>query len=429
MASALCFVVLAPKVLLEPIYIKCSAKYKRGVADGKPVSSIPTAAYRNIFIYALVVLPITLFMSVPTVLSPLTMALSSHYHGGAYYNMLPPVSEMIGSAISLWGIATLSTLNHYLPDGGAETWKKTSALCLLVGIGVVFSAPSMPEWLVSDTETGISNPYASISSLGSQLAKKGRSRTGGWGLLAAALATLLAVTGPFELKERRPASGRKDKTLFLRMMMFSLMFSSGVSWFVAIQSMSNADFVCLAVTSLCCMVVSFFGTVACVLGYYVEPENFDEVDQMARVLIGTFALFSIVTCGPSLLIPSVTTPLLGIGGCLSTYPAVSTLTTFALATSLRMRPTRSLRTRSLANLCCIVSFVLAVACLAGRVGISGLDANESSSSCSESSLFDLESLEDMREGCLFVWCLILKSGSMKESSTEISLVSLVSSKG
>jgi hypothetical protein len=375
MAASLCFVVLAPKVLLEPIYIKTNAKYKRGVADGKPVSSIPTAAFRNIFLYTLVILPVTLFLSVPTVLSPLAMALSSHYHGGAYYNVLPPISEMIGSAISLWGIASLSTLNHYLPDGGAETWKKTSALCLLVGIGVVFSAPSIPEWLVSDTESGISNPYASISSLGSQLAKSGRSRTGGWGLLLASLATLLAVTGPFELRERRPASGRKDKTLFLRMMMFSLMFSSGVSWFVAIQSMSNADFVALAVTSLCCIVVSFFGTVSCVLGYYVETENFDEVDQMARVLMGTFGLFLIVVCGPSLLIPSVSTPLLGTGGCLSTYLTVSTLTTFALALSLRMRATRSVRTRSLANLSCIISFVMAVACLAGRDGISGLDAS------------------------------------------------------
>lgn len=372
-ASALMFVILGPKALLEPIHIKISAKYKRGVSDGKPLLSIPSSAYRNIFVYALLALPLTLFLAVPTVLSPLTMTLSSHYNGGAYYNMMPPVSEMIGSAISLWGIATLHTLNHYLPDGGAETWKKTSALCLLIGIGVVFSAPSVPEWIRGDVEMGVSNPYAAISSLGSQLAKQSRSRTGGWGLLSASLATLLAVTGPFELKERRYSSGKKDQTLFLRLMMFSLMFASGVSWFVTIQSMSHADSVAFAVTALSCMVVSFFGTVSCVLGYYVETENFDEVDQMAKIWTGAFSMFVIVVCGPSLLIPSVSTHLLGQGGCFSTYLGVSSMVTFAMAAALRMRKVRNIRTRRLCNLCCIVAYTLAILCLFGTVGISGLD--------------------------------------------------------
>jgi hypothetical protein len=114
-ASALMFVILATQALLQPIHIKTSAKYKRGISDGKPLLSIPSSAYRNVFLYTLVILPLTLFLSVPAVLSPLTMALSSHYNGGAYYNMMPPVSEMIGSAICLWGIASLYTLNITFP--------------------------------------------------------------------------------------------------------------------------------------------------------------------------------------------------------------------------------------------------------------------------------------------------------------------------
>jgi hypothetical protein len=209
--------------------------------------------------------------------------------------------------------------------------------------------------------------------LGSQLASQSRSRTGGWGLLLASLATLLAVTGPLELCERRHPSGKKDQTLFLRLMVFSLMFSSGVSWFVTIQCMSHADILALAVTCLSCMIVTFFGTVACVLGYYAELETFDEVDQMVRIWIGAFSMFIIVVCGPSLLIPSVSTPLLGQGGCFTTYLAVCALVTFAMSMALRMRKSRGIRPRSLGNLCCMVSFVLAVACLFGSVGVSGLD--------------------------------------------------------
>ena len=107
---------------------------------------------------------------------------SLQHDATSFRNMMPPVSEIIGSPICLWGIASLYTLNHHLPDGGAKTWKKTSALCLLIGIGIVFSAPSIPEWIVVDNELGVSSPYAPISSLGSQLASQSRSRTGGWGI-------------------------------------------------------------------------------------------------------------------------------------------------------------------------------------------------------------------------------------------------------
>ena len=76
---------------------------------------------------------------------------------------------MIGFALTLWGVACLSMLNHYLPDGGAETWKKAAALTLLMGVGVAFSAPTVPEWIAADDGFGITNPYATISSLGSRL--------------------------------------------------------------------------------------------------------------------------------------------------------------------------------------------------------------------------------------------------------------------
>jgi hypothetical protein len=369
---------LAPRALLKPIYVKrtSTARYKRSLADGKPQAAhIPSAAYRKIIAYCIFVLPAALVASVPSVLSPFVMALSTHYNGGAYYRMAPPQSEMIGFGLCLWGVACLSMLTHLLPEGGGETWKKASALTLLMGIGVAFSAPTMPEWLVGDTEFGISNPYAAISSLGSQLANQGRSRSGGWGLLSASLASLLAITGPFELRERRLASGKKDRTLFLRLMCFSIMFGSGVSWFVTIQSMSQAHFLPLAVTSLASLVISFFGTVSCVLAYYVELDNFDEVDQMSKVWAGAFVLFGVVVITPSFVLSSSVTNLFGPGGTLSTYLTVAALVTLSMSNVLRIRPAKNQSSRSLGNLACIVCYVCIVTITYGRLGVAGLNSN------------------------------------------------------
>ena len=372
-AAALLVVMMAPRALLKPIHIKSTARYKRSLSDGKSLGSTPAGANRIILVYSLVILPLTLIASIPLVLTPFVMALSIHYGGGAYYSMAPPLSEMVGFALTLWGIACLSMLNFYLPDGGAETWKKASALTLLMGAGIAFSAPSIPEWIVGDDGFGVSNPYASISSLGTRLVSQGRSRTGGWGILSACLATLLAITGPLELKERRHPSGRKDTQLLLRLMVFSVMFGSGVAWFITIQNMSQESFLALLITALACIVVSFFGTVTCVLGFFLELENFDEVDQMAKVWLGAFAIFGGITSLPQLVLPIYSTHAFGAGGWLSTYLVVNCCVTSALSWALRMRHTKNQSSRGLGNLSCIASYVFAILVLYGRFGVAGLD--------------------------------------------------------
>jgi len=372
--SALIFVMLVPSAVLQPIHVKMGSRYNRISSDGKLVSSIPSAAFRNIAIYCLCLLPLILITSVPIVLSPLVMALSTHYNLGSYYNMALPLSETVGCALSLWGIASLYMVNDYLPDGGGETWKKVSALTLLMGLGIALSAPTVPEWLVGENDLGISNPYAGISSLGTYLATQGHNRTGGWGILSASLATLLAITGPFELRERKHPSGRKDRTLFLRLMMFSIMFGCGISWFITILSMSEADFLALAITTLACMVLSFFGTVSCVLGYFIDLEDFYEVVEISKISFGAFLFFLVVTCAPSFFFPSVSANLFSSGGCLSTYLTVASAVTLALAFVLRLRATKNQASRSIGNLSCISCYVLAVINLFGRLGVAGLDA-------------------------------------------------------
>ena len=157
--------------------------------------------------YAFVFLPITLVATIPYVLFPFVNAVSGSFCNESYYSVSTPISEFMGSAIFLWGLALLSMLNHYLPDGGGEAGKKLSALAFLMGIGVFFAGPTMG---MSIGEVAYS-PYASMSSLSSQLIMRGKSRTGGWGILSEALATLLAVSGSLELKERRTLTFNVEK--------------------------------------------------------------------------------------------------------------------------------------------------------------------------------------------------------------------------
>jgi hypothetical protein len=372
-SAVLLVVMLAPKAFLAPIHIKTSGRYKRSLADGKPVAAITPGTYRIIMVYTLVILPITLLATIPYVFKPFVMAMSVHYGGGAYYSMAPPISEMIGCALALWGISALSMLNHYLPDGGAETWKKASALILLMGFGVAVSAPTVPEWIVGEDSAGVSNPYAAISSLGSKLVTEGKSRTGGWGILSACLATLLAISGPLELRERRSPTGKKDQFFLFRLMAFSILFGSGVSWFITIQSMSQEHFLVMIVTTVGCMVVSFFGTVTCVLGYFLELENIDEVDQIAKVWVGAFAVFGFLTGTPQFGVRDDSIHAFGTGGWLSTYLTVSCCVTLSLACVLSARPTKNSATQGLGNLSCVASWLLAISVLYGQFGVAGMD--------------------------------------------------------
>eukprot|EP00526_Cylindrotheca_closterium_P002121 CAMPEP_0113661046 /NCGR_PEP_ID=MMETSP0017_2-20120614/33222_1 /TAXON_ID=2856 /ORGANISM="Cylindrotheca closterium" /LENGTH=1070 /DNA_ID=CAMNT_0000575717 /DNA_START=51 /DNA_END=3263 /DNA_ORIENTATION=- /assembly_acc=CAM_ASM_000147 len=372
-ASILCIVMLAPRAFLSRIYIKSSSRYKRSISDGRQLGSVPKRAFQFVVVYSLVVLPLALVSSVPMVLTPVTMVVSSHYEGGAYYAMAPPVSEMFGFAVALWGMACFSTLNHYFPEGGCETWKKVAALAILMGAGIAASAPSVPEWLGGDSGFGVSNPYASISSLGSRIVKQRRSRTGGWGILLASLATLLAITGPLELRERRHPSGRKDKKLLFRMMVFSIMFGSGVSWFITIQCMGEARPFIMIVTGVCSMVVAFFGTVTCVLGYFLELEGFDEVEQMITISFGSFFIFGIVAGVPSFVLSSSAGHPFGAEGWLSAYLSVSCVVSLALSSMLRMRQTKDQNSRGLGNLSCIFAYLLATVLIYGRFGVAGVD--------------------------------------------------------
>ncbi|KAL7555377.1 hypothetical protein ACA910_022363 [Epithemia clementina (nom. ined.)] len=368
-ASILCVVMCYPRFVLNPVYVKTAARYRRSLANGNGNTQLPTGSNYISILYVFVILPMTLLFSVPSVLIPLVNAIKSDFQGPAFYSLHPPASEVIGFALTLWGTASLFMLNYYLPDGGGELWKKLAALGFLSGIGIFCAAPTL-----GFSGDVMSNPYASLSSVGIQVLNRGKSRTGGWGLVAAGLATLLALTGPLELKERRTDSVRRDKLLLFRSMIFSIMFGGGVAWFIIMQSMSDAPWLVLLLTGLSCLAISFLGTISAVLGYFIELEDMEEVEQVFIIWLIAVPIFLPVTGLPQFLQVESSHPF-GVGGWLSTYLVICSAAALAFAISLRSRSSKNSLTRGIANLSVVLSWAFSVAVLYGRYGVAGLDVN------------------------------------------------------
>ena len=367
--ALLCLMMCYPRFVLKPVHVKTSAIYRRSLANASGNTQLPPGASRTAMIYIFFILPLSLLISVQFVLIPFAHAIRSDFHGSSFYSVNPPVSEVIGFALALWGIASLSMLNYYLPDGGAEVWKKLAAFVFLIGVGIFFAAPT----LGFSVEASF-NPYASISSGGTQVVNHVKGRTGSWGIVSAGVATLLAISGPLELKERRTDSVRRDKFLLFRTMIFSIMFGGGVAWFIIMQSMSEAPWLVLLLTGLSCLAISFLGTISAVLGYFIELEDMQEVEQVFMIWLAAVPVFLPVTGLPQFL-QMESSHAFGTGGWLSTYLVICSSSAFCFALALRSRRMKNSMTRGLANLGVIISWVCAVAILYGRYGVAGMDEN------------------------------------------------------
>eukprot|EP00546_Thalassionema_frauenfeldii_P007974 CAMPEP_0178931108 /NCGR_PEP_ID=MMETSP0786-20121207/21707_1 /TAXON_ID=186022 /ORGANISM="Thalassionema frauenfeldii, Strain CCMP 1798" /LENGTH=404 /DNA_ID=CAMNT_0020607909 /DNA_START=1666 /DNA_END=2877 /DNA_ORIENTATION=- len=300
--ALLLFTTMAPRFFLSSVHFKASGGRK---SISRQSVLLPSNVNRTLMVYGIFLYPLTLIISAPFILQPLVGILSGQF--GAYYTTVPAASETVGWACALWGLALLLTINRLLPDGGGELWKKTAALTFLMGLGVALAAPTVPAWMVHDKSNQVLNPFALLSS---QTPLAGRSsHISGWGLLSAALATLLAITGPLDLQER-PEKG--DKYLLLRTMIFSILFGCGIAWFITLESMHNEDFLPTFSTSTACMAMSFFGTVGGVLSFSLELKDFEEAEQILYVWIGAFPVF-LLTAASAQLVKSAAHPF-GVGG-------------------------------------------------------------------------------------------------------------------
>lgn len=142
-----------------------------------------------------------------------------------------------------------------------------------------------------------------------------------------------------------------------------------------VQSMSEAHWLFLLLTLIASMALAFLGTVAAVLGHFVEPENFDEVEQVARTWFVALVAFLPIAGIPQLFRSGNMIHPFGNGGWLSTYLTVASLSALSFSLSLSFRHGKDQRTRGLGNIGCLVSWLCAIAVLYGRYGVAGLGTN------------------------------------------------------
>lgn len=367
-ASLLLITICVPYSLLEPVHVKISAYHSRKKLrepSAKPSSSImPKNASWTVVLYCAVLLPLVIVSSVRLVLEPLVGLLTGQNSTSGGYSTSPKLSEIIGYSASLWGISVLSMINHFLPDGGAEVWRRVSALTFIMGLFVSFAAPAFPG---ASPSPSWDNGYVfqSVSSLDTE----NDVATGGWGLVSAFLAILLAMSGPLELRELKEASGRRDTRHLLRLMIFGMMFGCGLSWFITMQSMSKDIFIPIFVTTFACMAMSTLGTVAAVMGYFLDVAEFYEAEQIANVW--TFVGFPVFFVISSMSLSAHAHPF-GIGGWASTYLSVCGLLAGAFCVMVRLRDEKNSTTRGYSNMSCVVSWLCATIVIYGRYGVAGV---------------------------------------------------------
>ncbi|KAL3793666.1 hypothetical protein HJC23_010238 [Cyclotella cryptica] len=359
--ATMLLVALSAPYLLSPVHVKMSLHAKRNFGpSGKQSKELPKNASVTVVLYGAVVLPLVILTSVRLVLEPLVGILIG-YGNSAFYVASPKLSEVIGYSLSLWGLAVLQMINHFLPDGGADATRRLSALTFVMGLFISFSAPAIPGTR-SYVEDSIFKSVSSVDTVDS-------SSSGGWGLISAFLAIVLAITGPLELREVRDASGRRDTRQLLRLMIFGTMFGCGLAWFITMQSMTKDIFIPIFVTSFSTMAMSFLGTVATVMAFFLEAKDFHEAEQIANVWAGVgFPVFFVIS---SVSLSAHAHPF-GIGGWASTYLAVCGLLAGAFTVLVRMREEKNSTTRGYGNASCVISWLCAISVVYGRYGVAGV---------------------------------------------------------
>jgi len=359
-ASLLITIICFP-YLLEPVHTKMSSTRRKSMdASAKP--GLPTKDHASLIvvIYCAVLLPSVIISSVKWVIEPLVGLLTGDGSDEEYQQ--PKLLEIIGYSASLWGVSVLSMINHFLPNGGGEIWRKVSALTFILGLFVSFASTAFPGVTTSSSL----DTFQSISSLD---VEDDDTATGGWGLVSAFLAILLAMLGPLELKEIKDSSGRRDTRHLLRLMIFGLMFGCGISWFITRQTMSNDIFIPIFVTTFSCMAMSCLGTVASIMGYFLECSEFAEVEQIANIWAGVaFPVFFVIS---SVSLSAHARPF-GIGGWASTYLSVCGLLAGAFCMMVRLRKEKNSTTRGYGNMSCVISWLCAIIVVYGRYGVAGV---------------------------------------------------------
>jgi hypothetical protein len=157
-------------------------------------------------------------------------------------------------------------------------------------------------------------------------------------------------------------------------MIFSLMLGGGLAWFLVMLCMRDAPMVILVLTTVSSLTLSFLGTIAAVLGYFLPLDDFGEAQQVFSIWLVALPLLAPISGLPWLFGSADAHPF-GVDGWLSTYLAVGSATASAFCLAVKSRPTKNPATRGLGNTSCLLALLCVLAILYGRYGVAGMDAN------------------------------------------------------
>jgi hypothetical protein len=356
-AAMLIFVISMPFTIVGQID---SNRPQKNRFNNKPPSLIPKNSSAAIAFYSGILLPFAIFMSVPGVLKPLISKLLGNGRD-AYYTYSLLTSEILGYSLLIWGTSIYSMLHYHLPNGGAESWKKSALYSFIIGLSACFMAPTFSMIYNQDNTANLI--FASVSSMGSVIQR--HERKGLWGLIAAVLAVLLALTGSLNLRKRNTSS-TIDKLYFARFIIFSIVFGCGTSWFLIFHLIGDFTTFQTVVIVSSAMLISVMYTISSVLGYLVEERGFGDVIQMGK--------YSLTVASVSTLATAVFFRVSSNNTCesFSTLLPLWGVYSFLLATAIRSRRRKSTRTRALANLNFVFSWSVLTFAVYGYFGVASI---------------------------------------------------------
>eukprot|EP00816_Leptocylindrus_hargravesii_P005500 CAMPEP_0196825662 /NCGR_PEP_ID=MMETSP1362-20130617/93190_1 /TAXON_ID=163516 /ORGANISM="Leptocylindrus danicus, Strain CCMP1856" /LENGTH=1321 /DNA_ID=CAMNT_0042206137 /DNA_START=55 /DNA_END=4020 /DNA_ORIENTATION=- len=380
-AAILLFVLVSPYVILEPIgdpVNKTNHPYSHNAAAGPSYfsrttnSSSSSSSSARFLKFYMMILPLVIISSSTIVIQPLLQNICS----ALFANMRTICRmEIIGMGLFLWGIETVSVINYALKqtDKFGQSLKKVGVIALLVGLGLVLGGSSLQ--VLEDSRT-----QSLLLTYSEAATGRGGARLGApWGAVLAIASCLLALSGALDF---RPATGKrmsKGKALLalsgaldfrpatgkrmskVKAIVFCILFGTGGTLFIA-RSISSAPigYISFILLSL----VTTYGTFCAIHNHFCDVNGIHAISAVlpwSAVAMFVFVIVSMISSMDSTAVCTI-------------FASLCALTLCLWSVALRCRKIKNSTTITLANALCVASWLLAVAGVYCRFGLSNINS-------------------------------------------------------
>ena len=360
-ASMLVFILVSPYAILNPVQDVVVKNHYRGGSSSRGYMSYSRniggngngdAESLSFLKLYMVALPLVILLSSTIVIQPLLQ----NAHSVLFANNVRTICKMeiIGVCSFLWGLETVSVVNYALPQSNqfGVVLKKVAVVALLLGLGLIFGGSSMQ--LFEDSRT------QSLLMTSASTAVRRRSRLGAsWGAMCAVASCLLALSGALDF---RPSGRGKSTSNKSKAAIFCMLFGFGVVWFVTRSIIANNNtighisFMMLFVMTVC-------GTFCAIHHHYCDVNGIRIVSAVLPWSIVFLLVFIIVSIRSSF-----------DKGMSIIFLTLCALTLWMWSVALKYRKVKNSTTISLGNALCLTSWLLAVAGVHYRFGLSNVNS-------------------------------------------------------